>query len=568
MKGKIITGRGLSGLARYVNKADAEHIAGSCEPRDFLRTAAALRAQRPDVRQAAIHISISMPPGQPLTPAQWAAAGDILMHEMEMDGMEFQLVRHKDTEHDHCHLIACKVRADGSLWNDSHSARRLHRACEAIEIKLGLQHTITVEEHRQKRQVGAASKPMSDGALRAFQRTGTLPNKTKEAIARRIKHEREAADRAAHPAPGRDAGLMDKSLSGNPGANHQPRQPHRSAGNGAQQGFRPDSRPVTARRSAGGKADRPVQPTQVAPAAARPAAPVQKEDTMLEQLFKRKTDPQTARDLDLAQLKATIDEALPRCTTINDFDSALAARGIRSEEDSYFENESMSCRWVYSFGDDGGRKYSDHDLGKEYSRESLRRRMQQQRQQQVQGSIESSLPPVMTPTVNPSAPPTLQGRLMPVKLMNGHFDLFWKDRAEGKPSFRWQSAEQRLLILAQPTEKNVAALFDAAKEKGIGMPQIVISGTPEFQRLAAQEAARRGLPVDTSKLDETARELYRQTFDQQHGAAANSITAGAYESQAREEERRAAELAAAQEKLGKEDADDTSRDRQHMQMRG
>jgi hypothetical protein len=183
-------------------------------------------------------------------------------------------------------------------------------------------------------------------------------------------------------------------------------------------------------------------------------------------------------------------------------------------------------------------------------------------QVQVQGSISSSLPPALSPVINPCDAPTLGGRLMAVRLMDGKsYDLFWRDRTDGKPSFRWQSEQQRLLILAQPNEKNVQALFDAAQEKGIGMPQITISGTPEFQRLAAAEAAKRGLPVDTAKMDPSAREIYSQTWAAHHGETANAICSSAYESQAAEEARRAAEAAALREKQGNDDGDDGDGDR-------
>jgi hypothetical protein len=151
---------------------------------------------------------------------------------------------------------------------------------------------------------------------------------------------------------------------------------------------------------------------------------------------------------------------------------------------------------------------------------------------------------------------------MPVRQANNSFDLFWKDHAE-KPSFRWQPDDQRLLILASPNEKNVSALFDCAQEKGIGLPQVVITGSPEFQRIAAIEAARRGLPVDTSRLDPSAAELYRATFSREHGEAANALTSCAYESQRNDEQQRAAERAKEQKK----DAD-ASRDCDQQKMRG
>ncbi len=179
-------------------------------------------------------------------------------------------------------------------------------------------------------------------------------------------------------------------------------------------------------------------------------------------------------------------------------------------------------------------------------------------QHQVHGTLGGARLPGL-PQPSPSGAPTLGGRLMPVRKSANEFDLFWKDRAGGKPTFRYRADQNQLLILAQPNPENIAALFDAAEEAGIGFPKVEITGTPEFQRLAAQEAARRGLPVDTSKLCPEAREIYRQTFSEHHGQAANSITSGAYESQHVEEQRRIAELAAARAKNDQGGDDDGDR---------
>lgn len=169
-------------------------------------------------------------------------------------------------------------------------------------------------------------------------------------------------------------------------------------------------------------------------------------------------------------------------------------------------------------------------------------------------------------TYDAEVPPMLGGRLTPVRQSNQrYFDLFWKERADGKPSFRWQPDDQRLLILAAPNEQNVRTLFDCAAEKGIGMPQIQITGSPEFQRIAAIEAARRGLPVDTSKLDPSAAELYRSTFSREHGESANAISVSAYESQRNDEQRRAAEAEAARAKESDAPKKDASA---NQQMRG
>lgn len=241
MKGKITTGRGQAGLHRYIFKEEkgAELIDGSTSLNLFLPHIAAVRATRPDVKQSAIHISLSHDPADPrkLTADDWRAAWSIARLEMEMDDLEYMVARHGDTDHDHTHGEFCKIKADGSIWNDSHSARRLHRACEKIERELGLKLTATVEQHRTTRSTGAATRPMSDGALRQFERTGKVGNKTKEAISRRKRNEQQTENRTAHQQAGRDDGILVESGTPNPAknagtrkANRRPAETHRGAG--------------------------------------------------------------------------------------------------------------------------------------------------------------------------------------------------------------------------------------------------------------------------------------------------------------------------------------------------
>ena len=475
MKGKITTGRGLGGLHRYIfGKTDAEYIAGSCASSDFLRTCAALRAQRPDVRQAAVHISISMPPGQGLTPEQWEQAGRILIDEMGLQGCEFQLVRHRDTDHDHCHMEFCKVKPDGSIWKDSYSARRLHKACERIERELGLRITLTVEQYRAEREraAGKAPKPMSDGALRHFQRTGQPHQKTIEAIQRRIANERKNSDRAAHSktvlGAGKLAARPSENRSFNPESGSQIGST-RSANRSATGSHRSPGTTTTGTGATTG--------TTTGTSAARTRGDIEGVDNMNLPFFKKPAP---------APAPAPV---------------AAAARPQQPDA--------------------------------------------------IAGMRLPGLPLAGT------EPPTLSGRLMPVRTEKG-WDLFWQ--GNGKASFRYQPNENRILSLAPPNEKSVSALFDLAKEKGIGMPQITISGTLEFQMLAATEAAKRGLPVDLSKLDDSARQAYRQTWDRQHGDAANSIAFAAYESADRHEE-------ANRSKPDAPADTDTERDQQRQQMR-
>lgn len=261
------------------------------------------------------------------------------------------------------------------------------------------------------------------------------------------------------------------------------------------------------------------------------------------------------------------------------FTSELAARGVTLHV--HKDPETGLPRGL-SFEKDDIR-FSGSQLGEDYKFKSLERRLSnappaaariaapqkeiqmQTQKQQTDSLVGFSIPGFHIPGSDSSTPPTLGGKLRAVPIQIGlgdrGYDLYWPDT--GKPSFRWQIDQNRIISLASPSPKSVGALFDLAEEKGLGMPQITITGSTEFQILAAQEAARRGIPVDTQKLDPSARSMYEQTYSQQHGDAANSITASAYESADREADRLAREREAARPKNAN-DRDDERRTGQKM----
>ena len=97
-------------------------------------------------------------------------------------------------------------------------------------------------------------------------------------------------------------------------------------------------------------------------------------------------------------------------------------------------------------------------------------------------------------------PPNLRGRLSnksSPKIANA-FDLFWKNR--DKPTFRWHHDSQQIQLIAKPTQQNVNAIFDLAREQQLTEP-LEIFGSPDFQKLAVEEAHRRGIKVKADDLD-------------------------------------------------------------------
>jgi len=196
MKGKIKPGKDMKKAVDYIDKPTSSFILASTgkEKKDFLERCKMLRKMRPDVEVPVIHISISCPPGETLTNEQWREAATTVLEEMGLEEHDFIARRHSDTENDHVHIIASKIHPRGKLWNDSHSARRLMKACTAIEKKLNLTKTKTLEEFRQ--ETGQKRQRMRDGDLRIVARTGDVGTRRKAAIAAKIKMERLANEKA------------------------------------------------------------------------------------------------------------------------------------------------------------------------------------------------------------------------------------------------------------------------------------------------------------------------------------------------------------------------------------
>lgn len=199
MKVKVSTGSGMKGLVRYQLKEDSTFICGTQQNQnDFLRETAALRELRKDCTKPVLHFSLSQPPGESLTDAQWQTATDKFLQKMNLGNNSHFVVRHHDTEHDHIHIAVNKISFDSTLWDTNKSALKAMKACTEIEHEMNLTITKTLAEHKASKQTNTK---ISSGAMRQFQRTGDLPIKTKKAIQERMKNEREAADRAARNFP-------------------------------------------------------------------------------------------------------------------------------------------------------------------------------------------------------------------------------------------------------------------------------------------------------------------------------------------------------------------------------
>ncbi|HEX9943499.1 MAG TPA: relaxase/mobilization nuclease domain-containing protein [Thermoanaerobaculia bacterium] len=158
MIGKSHSGSGFGGLTRYLlfgKKADpkpervewtsARELALE-DPREaavlMRMTAAQGRTEEP-----VQHLSISLAPGEHLAREQWEKVVDRTLQDLGLDGHQVLIVAHRDTDHEHIHLMVNRVHPETfRAWNRWQDRPRLMASLRVQELALGLHFTPHVHD--------------------------------------------------------------------------------------------------------------------------------------------------------------------------------------------------------------------------------------------------------------------------------------------------------------------------------------------------------------------------------------------------------------------------------------
>jgi hypothetical protein len=171
MIAKAVKGRGFRGALAYdLGKREGRVLDTNMTGTDARELAAEfgeIRKLRPRLGKAVLHVSLSAAPGEHLSDGQWREIGRRYLHGMGLDFNQYVLTRHSDTEHEHVHLLANRIRFDGSVTSDSHDYRRQEALMRTIERDYGLQRVISSTE--------AERHAITKGEIEAGLRTG-LPS--------------------------------------------------------------------------------------------------------------------------------------------------------------------------------------------------------------------------------------------------------------------------------------------------------------------------------------------------------------------------------------------------------
>ncbi|MBD2532581.1 relaxase/mobilization nuclease domain-containing protein [Nostoc flagelliforme FACHB-838] len=167
MIGKQTKGRGFRKLLDYLeSREDAKLIGGNMSGRNSRELAREFKLSRQlnsDADRVVYHVSLSAAKGDKLDDEKWSEIGDRYMKEMGFDANQFVIFRHHNTDDDHIHIAASRIRMDtGLLVHDSWDYVRSEKVLRQIEQDYEL---VQVQGSREKLQ-----RTPSTGQIRRIRR--------------------------------------------------------------------------------------------------------------------------------------------------------------------------------------------------------------------------------------------------------------------------------------------------------------------------------------------------------------------------------------------------------------
>jgi hypothetical protein len=154
---KLTKGKGFRGLSAYLLSGGRGQIVAGVmagrTPRELAAEFGVLRRLNPKLGKAVAHFSLSPAPGDPeLTDEQWQAIAERFTSELGFGTSPWIAVIHRDTDHIHMHVMACRIDVNGKTVSDANDYRRAEAAVRGIEADFGLIAVPSSQTNKQQRK--------------------------------------------------------------------------------------------------------------------------------------------------------------------------------------------------------------------------------------------------------------------------------------------------------------------------------------------------------------------------------------------------------------------------------
>jgi hypothetical protein len=167
MIGKISTGKSFAGCIAYClhDKLDqhqevamknrAELIMfNKCfgNERELVQQFNDVRKLNPKLSKPVMHISLSLSPGEVLSKDKLMEMSEHCAKDMGFENNQYIAIAHKDTNHQHLHIIANRIGLDKRTVSDSNNYQKMAKYCRKMELKYELKQVLSPRRYLSQEQ--------------------------------------------------------------------------------------------------------------------------------------------------------------------------------------------------------------------------------------------------------------------------------------------------------------------------------------------------------------------------------------------------------------------------------
>jgi len=158
MIAKQTKGKSFRGLLNYLQEKEGAQLIGSNMVGQNARELAAefrfSRELNRNVERVVYHASLSLPKHERLDNETWSALALDYLTQMGFDYNQYAVYRHYDQDHDHVHVVASRIKLDGSCVHDSWDYRRSEAVIRQLENSYGLEAAMTRDQGKRSPTTG------------------------------------------------------------------------------------------------------------------------------------------------------------------------------------------------------------------------------------------------------------------------------------------------------------------------------------------------------------------------------------------------------------------------------
>ncbi|MEO7485481.1 MAG: relaxase/mobilization nuclease domain-containing protein [Ferruginibacter sp.] len=168
MIGKITTGKSFRGCIQYclndklhlqpgeeaMQQRATVFLYNQCygNEKELIAQFNEVRRLNPALSKPVLHITLSLAPGEKLAGEQLMQLAEDCAKEMGISNNQFLAVLHKDTNHQHLHIVANRIGFDKRTASDSNNYQKMAACCRKLELKHELKQVLSPRVFLPKEQ--------------------------------------------------------------------------------------------------------------------------------------------------------------------------------------------------------------------------------------------------------------------------------------------------------------------------------------------------------------------------------------------------------------------------------